>query len=499
MTLRIAIGGFQHETHSFAPNPTVFADFQRPAGFPPLTRGGALLPAIVGTSTALAGAVPVLQAAGVTLVPLLWCLGMPAGPIQDAAFERIAAMLCADLSDALLSGPLDGVYLDLHGAALTDSIPDAEGELLLRLRRILGSDVPVSISLDPHANLTAAMVAHSDVIVPYRTYPHIDKREAGARAASLLLSRIGRGVGYAKVFRQLDYWFTLSAQCTMTGPMQAAMAQRAAIAERFGVAELGFCFGFPYADFADCGAAISCHAETEAEATGAADAFLDYLYAAEDDFRPDAIPVVEAVAEALRTARGASRPVILADTQDNPGGGGHCDTTGLLAELVAQGAQGAVVCMINDAESAVACHAAGEGATLRLSLGGKSDGVPFEGTARILRLGDGNFTLTGPMGLGNRATLGLTALVSFAPGITVMIASRKTQAYDQAILRHLGVEPARCPILALKSSVHFRADFEPIAERIIIAAAPGPVIADPSTLPFRHLRPGLRRRAGRPA
>jgi microcystin degradation protein MlrC len=193
---------------------------------------------------------------------------------------------------------------------------------------------------------------------------------------------------------------------------------------------------------------------------------------------------------------GARRPVIVADTQDNPGGGGHCDTTGLLAELVAQGARGAVVCLINDAESAAACHAAGEGALIALALGGKSDGVPFVAEARVLRLGDGTFAMTGPMSKGNTARIGPTALVEFAPGVRVMIASRKTQALDQAILRHLGVEPADCPILVLKSSVHFRADFGPIAERVIVAAAPGPVIADPSSLPFRHVRANVRKRAG---
>ncbi|CAN7522822.1 M81 family metallopeptidase [Bosea sp. LjRoot90] len=498
MSLRLAIGGFQHETHSFAPKATVFSDFLNPAGFPPLTRGAALMAEIAGTATALAGAIPVFEAHGATLLPLLWCLGMPAGPIEDGAFERIAAMLCADVSDALLAGPLDGVYLDLHGAALTDSIPDAEGELLLRLRRILGPDVPVVISLDPHANLTAEMVACSDGIAPYLTYPHVDKRETGARAAKLLLARVARGVPFAKAFRQLDYWFTLSGQCTMTEPMRSVMAERAAISAQFEVAELGFCFGFPYADFADCGAAVSCHADTQGQADAAADAFLAYLNARENDFRPDAIPGAAAVAEALKTAKDAHRPVILADTQDNPGGGGHCDTTGLLAELVGQGAQGAVVCLINDADSARACHAAGEGATLQLDLGGKSDGVPFSGLARVLKLGDGNFTLTGPMGQGNRAKLGATALVAFEPGVRVMIASRKTQAYDQAILRHLGVEPTECPIIVLKSSVHFRADYEPIAERIIVAASPGPVIVDPSTLPFRHVRPGIRKCAGRP-
>jgi microcystin degradation protein MlrC len=168
--------------------------------------------------------------------------------------------------------------------------------------------------------------------------------------------------------------------------------------------------------------------------------------------------------------------VVLADTQDNPGG--------------------ALVCLINDADSAAACHAAGQGAELALSLGGKSDGAPFACRAHVVRVLDGRFTLTGPMGAGNPADLGPCALIAVAPGVQVIVVSRKMQALDQAIIRHAGIEPADCRIIALKSSVHFRADFAPIAAEIIVALAPGPVVADPSTLPFRNLRPGLRLRPG---
>jgi microcystin degradation protein MlrC len=189
-------------------------------------------------------------------------------------------------------------------------------------------------------------------------------------------------------------------------------------------------------------------------------------------------------------------PVILADTQDNPGGGGHGDTTGLLAELLRQDAQGAVLAPMNDAEAASACHAAGEGASLTLDLGGKSDGAPLRVTALVERLSDGRFTLTGPMGAGNPADLGPCALISVAPGVRVIVVSRKMQAHDQALFRHIGVEPADQRIVAVKSSVHFRADFQPIAREVIVVTAPGPVVADPAVLPFTNLRPGLRLRPG---
>ncbi len=493
MPLRIAVGGFLHETHSFAPRPTTWPDFVQPGGFPRLQHGPGLIEAVRGTSVPVAGAIAAGEAAGATLAPLAWTTAAPAGPIQDEAFERVAALICARLSDVLEAAPLDGVYLDLHGAALADSFPDAEGELLRRVRAIVGTAMPLTISLDPHANLTRAMVTLADAVVPFRTYPHIDMKAAGAQAMRLLLKRIERGHPWARAFRQLDFWIPLGSQCTLMAPMQDVMAERARLAEWPGVAELAWCFGFPYADFADCGPALAAFAETQQAADAAASDFAALVAARERDFVQDTLPAAEAVAEARRIAAGARRPVVLADTQDNPGGGGHGDTTGLLTELVRQHATGAVVCLINDAESAAACHAGGEGAGLSLSLGGKSDGMPFACTARVLRLTDGRFTLTGPMGAGNPANLGPTALVDIG-GVRVIVVSRKMQALDQAIIRHAGIEPADCPILALKSSVHFRADFAPIAERIIVAIAPGPVVADPATLNFQHVRSEVRRR-----
>jgi microcystin degradation protein MlrC len=492
MTCRIAIGGFQHETHSFAPRPTTYADFLRPAGFPPLLNGDGLLDSLRTTSVPCAGAIAVAEAAGVTLVPLAWCFASPAGPVQDEAFERIAALICARLSEALDAAPLDGVYLELHGAALVESFPDAEGELLRRVRAIVGN-MPLTISLDPHCNLTAQMVRLADALVPYRTYPHVDMKACGAQAMQLLLQRIERGAPWARAYRQMEFWIPLGSQCTLLPPMQEVMQERESLAERLDITELAFCFGFPYSDFPDCGVALAALADTQAKADAAADAFAAHVAARESSFVQDTLPAREAVAEAMRLAGRASRPVVLADTQDNPGGGGHGDTTELLAELVRQRAKGALLCLINDAESAAACHTAGEGAEVALSLGGKSDGMPFGCTARVLTLTDGKFTLTGPMGAGNPGNLGPSALIDI-DGVRVVVVSRKMQALDQAIIRHFGVEPASCGILALKSSVHFRADFAPIAEQVIVAIAPGPVVADPAVLNFRHVRADVRRR-----
>jgi hypothetical protein len=338
--VRIAVGGFLHESHSFAPRPTTYGDFLQPGGLPPFCAGLGLIEAMRTRSVPLAGAIKVAEEAEVDLVPLAWGFANPAGPVEDEAFERIAARICALLSVALDEGPLDGVYLDLHGAAVADSFPDAEGELLRRVRAIVGGDLPLTVSLDPHANLTDQMVRLVDVAVPFRTYPHVDGKAAGGRAMKLLLDRIEYGRPWVRAFRVLDFWIPLGSQCTLMSPMQTVMTERAALAERLNVVELAFCFGFPYADFVGCGAAVTAFAETQAAADAAADAFLAFASAQERYFVQDTLSSAAAVAEAKRLAAGARRPVVLADTQDNPGGGGPGDTTELLAELVRQGGEG---------------------------------------------------------------------------------------------------------------------------------------------------------------
>jgi len=402
--MRIAIGGFQHESHSFAPMPTGWAQFEKPGGFPALQRPATLVDTLRPTSVPIAGAIATLEAEGATIAPLTWTFANPAGPVTPDAFERIAALMLAALSDVLATGSIDGVFLELHGAMVAVDFPDAEGELLRRFRAVVGPDIPIACSLDPHANKTAAMVELSDMLVPYRTYPHVDQKQAGAQATRLLLDMIRTGTRPAKHFRELDFWTPLPGQCTLVAPMADVMAERARLAETPGIVELGFCFGFPYADFPGCGMAIATYADTPAQAIEATDALARFITSREAEFARGAIPAREAVAEAIRIAATATKPVVLADTQDNPGGGGHGDTTGLLAELIAQDAQGAVLALINDAESAAACHAAGQGATITLNLGGKSDATPLPVTGTIEALTDGRFTCTGPMGAGNPAS-----------------------------------------------------------------------------------------------
>ncbi len=491
---RIAVGGWQHETNTFAPLRADYSAFERADEWPGLCQGQDLFCEVEGVHLPVTGAVEALRGHGHTLVPLLWCAATPSAHVTRGAFERIAAMLLDALARAM---PVDGVYLDLHGAMVCEHLEDGDGEILRRVRASVGPSVPVIASLDLHANVTPAMLAHADALDIYRTYPHVDMGLTGARAANHLHALVTGGPRWHKALRRPDFLIPLNWGCTLHEPARGLYGRLPELIHG-EVTALGLACGFPLSDIAEAGPAVVAYGRSERAAEGAAKTLLAELVAREPEFRGELYAPEEAVAEALRRAGNARGPVILADTQDNPGGGGPGDTTGLLRALIERGARGAVIGVLADPETAAHAHAAGRGAELRAALGDKSGMAghhPLAGTFNVLALGDGRFTATGPMYRGARMQLGPMALMEVA-GVRVVVASNAVQAADQSMFRHLGVEPAEERILGLKSSVHFRNDFQDIAAAILLVAAPGPVYADPGALAYRNLRPGVRRRPG---
>jgi microcystin degradation protein MlrC len=494
---KIAIGGFHHESNSFVPGAASWEEFVAADGWPGLTRGEALFDVMPGMNLPISGFIAEAARRGHALVPLAWANAQPSGPVTADAFERMAALLVGDLT---AQQPVDALFLDLHGAMVSADFPDGEGELLRRLRAVLGAELPIAVALDLHANVTQAMLAEADFLTSYRTYPHVDYAETGARAARFLDERLHGRRRTGKALRKLPFLIPLTAQCTLIEPCAGLYRDLQAIEEASGVL-LSFAQGFPPADIGECGPSVMAHADTQSEAERAADRFAGLVAAAEPRFAADRILAPEeAVRRALALAETANRPVILADTQDNPGAGASSDTTGLLRALVAAGARRATVAILHDPEAARAAHAAGIGASLALALGGRSGAAgdqPFAGHFTVRALGDGRFAGSGPMYGGSDMALGPMALLE-QDGIAIIVGSRRQQAATQAIFRHLGLEPAEQKILALKSSVHFRADFQDIAAAVLVVAAPGLVTADPADLPYRMLRKGMRLRPGGP-
>ena len=483
---RIAVGGVQHETNVFAPYQAGYEVFERHDEWPPLSRGMQMLDNVRGVHLPITGAIERLQALGHEIVPLLWCSATPSAHVTEDAFERITGMMLETLSD---SAPLDGVYLDLHGAMVCSHVSDGDGELLRRVRQAVGEDVPVVASLDLHANISDQMIAQASLLEVYRTYPHVDMGATGARAADHLDLLLHRQLARfpATTVRRPGFLIPPVSGCTLVDPARSVynnLCQQVS----GDVCGLSFACGFPASDVAEVIPVIVAYGFDAQAVDAAADELLAEVNRHREEFRGQLYNVEEGVSEAIRLSAGVDGPVILADSQDNPGGGGFGDTTEILRELVAQRAAGAVVGVINDEQAASSAHAAGVGATIELVLGGKS-GVagcqPLMADFKVLEFSDGRFTATGPMLAGADMDFGRTALLEIG-SVQVVVGSKPIQTMDQSMFRHLGVEPSRQKIIVVKSSIHFRNDFQEMASAILMVAAPGPVIADVATLPFQN-------------
>jgi microcystin degradation protein MlrC len=487
---RIAIGGFLHETNTFAPTKAAYADFVHGGGWPSMAQGADVPKAIRNINVGLAGFIGEAEARGWDLAPTIFAAASPCAHVTEDAYERIARVIVEGIASA---GPLDAVYLDLHGAMVSEHFDDGEGEILRRVREVIGDQLPLVASLDLHANVTPEMVRAADALIAYRTYPHVDMADTGRAAARHLALLLDCGRRFEKAFRQLPFLIPISWQCTSDQPTKGIYEKLAAL-ESEAVPSLSFCPGFPAADFPHCGPSVFAYGRTQAEAQAAVDKLSALIESHEADFDGHIYAPDEGVQLAMELAKTARKPVIIADTQDNPGAGGDSDTTGMLRALVRNKAKRAAIGVICDPAAAKAAHDAGVGATVTLALGGKSGisgDAPFEATFTVAKLSDGKFVAPGPYFGGRDMGMGPSACLRI-DDISVVVSSHKAQLADQAMFRYVGVEPTEQAILVNKSSVHFRADFEPIAERLLICAAPGAMPADATSLPWTKLRSGIR-------
>ncbi|QUP56438.1 microcystin degradation protein MlrC (plasmid) [Ralstonia syzygii] len=482
--MKILVAGFHHETNTFAPSRATYDAFVKGEGWPAMKRGAEVL-SLRNANVPIAGFLAAMEVAGHELVPVLWAAANPSGPVTEDAFERIAG----EIVTASRRHDPDAIYLDLHGAMVTEHCDDGEGELLARLRAATRDGTPIVASLDLHANVTARMQACADGLVAYRTYPHVDMAATGLRAARLLNDLLAAKAPVAKASRRLPFLIPINGMCTTVEPARGVYT-RLGKAERGGVLSLSFAPGFPAADFPECGPTIWGYGVDAAELNRTVDALYRDLLDSEPRWGTTLLSPDEAVLAAIRMAEAAPKPVVIADTQDNPGAGGGSNTTGMLAALVRHNALQAAIGLIHDPQAARAAHDAGPGASIRLAIGAGS-GTPFEGTFIVKSLSDGQCVLDGPMMHGVRLELGPSACLRIG-GVHVAVSTGRAQMMDRNQYRMVGIEPERMRILVNKSSVHFRADFEPIAQAVLVAKAPGIALADPGELPWTRLAPGMR-------
>ncbi len=488
---RIAVAGFRHETNTFAPHKAALLDFETGYSWPGLTRGGELLAALRGFNLGLSGFIDQAARQGHDIVPLVFASANPSAQVREDAYETIVAMIFEGLAAA---GPIDALYLGLHGAMVAEHVDDGEGELLQRLRQKLGPRLPIVVTLDYHANMSVAALEHATAITGYRTYPHADMAATGARMADWLDRHLAEGAPRPVfAFRQTPFLIPLFAGCTLRAPASDIVRAVADIEAETGVL-LTFAAGFPAADIPDCGPSVYGYGQDAGAVAAAVARVADMVEARERDWGGAVLDAATAVARAKRLAEGAVRPVVLADIQDNPGAGGTGDTMGLIRAMVDARLERAAAGLVYDPHVATIAAKAGEGAEISVALGGKhgvAGDSPLAGTFQVISAPEGRMMGSGPLYKGARIDLAPIARLRLG-GLDIVVVGKRVQAADQEFFRHVGIEPAAMRFLALKSSAHFRGHFQPIAEAVIDVAAPGAMAADPAALPFKRLRPGVR-------
>ncbi len=496
LTYRIAIAGFQHETNTFSAAKAGLEQFEMADSWPGLLRGDDVAPGLAGMNIPLAGFIHAAQQSNdIDLATILWCAAEPSGHVTDRAFDTITAHLMAGLADA---APFDAIYLDLHGAMVTTRYDDGEGELLRRIRAVYGADLPIVISLDLHANISPAMVTHTDAMTIFRTYPHLDMAQAGARAYRLL-SRILAGWHPAKALRQVPLLVPLNAQFTGADGVDTPAARLYDAISAHDVDDampMDIALGFTAADTQYTGGAVVAYADDQALADAAAARIHDVFMALAPSFDTTLLSPQDGVMKAMGFL--GQGPQVIADVQDNAGAGGSSDTTGLLRAMLDAGVTAGVLGIIADPLLAAQCHDVGVGGTVIGQMGGQMsahlDDAPYEGLFKVLALSDGAIPATGAMYGGSTAQLGLSALVRVVHDraeVDVVVSSDRIQCLDQAFFRHFGVDLETRTVIAVKSTVHYRADFDLLCPRPINIAAPGLFSCVLDDILYQNLRDGI--------
>ena len=463
------------ETNTFAPLPTGLAGFNDRGYF----AAGRHPDAPQLFSGPLWAARMRAQAHGLTLAEGMVAAAMPAGPTTRLAHETLRAELLADLRAAM---PVDIVLLGLHGAMVADGCDDCEGDLLARVREIVGPKVVIGAELDPHTHLSEAMVRNADLLVAFREYPHTDVVERGIELVDLC---VATARGEIRPVPAVYDCRTLRMLRTSLEPMRGFVDRGKALEGRDGIVSISAIHGFPWGDVAELGTRMLVYADGDAAlAQSVADRLGAELRGICDAMRERGPSIDAAIDEALAQT---AYPVVFADGADNAGGGAPSDATFLLRRLVERGIDSAILGPLYDPGSVAIAFDAGEGARVALRIGGKVapvSGDPLDAVVEVRGLRRAA-TMTGLSG--STEPLGDCALVAIG-GVEVLLNSRRTQGFGTDMFTQFGVDLAQRRIVVTKSSQHFYASFSKVAARVIYVDAPGTLTTDLTTLPYRKAR-----------
>ncbi|HET7559063.1 MAG TPA: M81 family metallopeptidase [Limnochordia bacterium] len=485
MARRVWIGGIWHETNTFVRGATSRADFIANAHH----AGDELLQALSGTRTEVGGVLAAAARHELAICPGLWTAATPSGLVAGDAY----AGLKAELLDSLRrQRPVEAAILALHGAMVAAGEDDPEGDLIEAVRALLGPDVPIVVTLDLHANVSERMARAADALIPYDTYPHVDAYERGEEACGLVARILDDGIIPGLVLVKPPLLACVPSMNTASGPMQELMAKaHAAEANEPGLTHVGLAPGYPYADVPAAGLSVIVgFTEGPERATTVARELASAAWSSRLRLLPQGLLPPDAAIARIQSFGEGPGPVALIDVGDNIGGGSPGDGTVLLAALVAQGVQGALVALA-DPEAVAAAVAAGAGGVFDGLVGGKHDdrhGAPVRLRGRVQRLTDGEFRYSGSYMTGRRVQMGRTAVVVDAEReLTVLLTERKVMPFDQGQFRSAGIDPLAARVLVLKSAIAWRAAYEADVRGAVEVDTPGVCAADVRAFAYERL------------
>ena len=482
--MRIATAGFSHESNSFYSQPTQLEDFGD-------CEGADVISQYAGTFHEIAGYIAGAEEFGYELYPLLATSATPAGPVTADAYEHFVGRILSGLEAA---PKLDGVLLALHGAMVAEEFPQADGETVRRVRALVG-DLPIAVTHDYHANVPPELVAAADSLIIYKTNPHIDQRERGLQAASILTRQIRGEIQPEMALVKPEVLFNIYFHNTSVAPMQPLMQAAIELESQAGILGCSIAGGYQYADVPYMGPSVVVIADGDEEmARREAERLGEQMWASRDQLKPSVPDPAEAVRLALASEE---TPVCLLDMGDNIGGGSSGDSTFVLEQLLAQGADGWVV-SVWDAESAQACFAAGVGGQVQLRVGGKTDdmhGPTLEIAGRVRTLHDGSYEERERRhGGGRYFNQGPTAVVQVEQaGSKGLLLLNSKRACPNSIhqITCAGIQPEHQRILVAKGAVAPRAAYEPVCGRLIEVASGGATAIDRPADDYRLARKSL--------
>ncbi len=460
--MRIALASMQQESNTFAPVPATLQTFKN--GY--LLDGAAVL-GLRGTATEVGGAVGLLEAAGVEVVPIVAAHAVSGGPVVAEAFNEIRDRILRGLRAA---GPLDGMVMVLHGAMVVDGDDDGSGALLADVRAAVG-DLPLAATLDSHANVTRRMIDIADVLVSYRTYPHIDLDGTGRRGAAALLDMLAGRLRPALGLAKVAMLHPAESHPVNSEPMRSLWARVDALKSGGTIVDGGLLPVQPWLDLPDVG--FSAIVMTNGDAAGAgviAEELAREAWAQRHAFQATLLEPDAAIRAALAMHGG---PIVVSESADGPGAGSPGDSTVMLRALLDAGVTAPAMLTVVDADAARQCAVAGVGARVTVAVGGKigAYSAPVTVTGTVRHAAATRFTFTAGY-TGTVANMGLTAVLEVG-SMSIVITEHSVMTTDPALYRAVGLEPTAAKIVVVKSPAQFRAAYEPIARGIINLDSPG--------------------------